>query len=108
MKLSKILFLMLGIFLAFSFIGCDDFSLTEILDGVTLTIENRTDNDYSVSIEGVNGIYHLTACGTARDTIEFQIPCGYNIIKLIPDTRILGRYFDRPYTWIISGRGGIR
>ena len=96
MKLSKILFLMLGVFLAFSFIGCDN--------SVTLTIVNETESVYRVNVKGVDELVHLeSSISEDYNTIEAY---DYNIITLTEITnglnvRILGRYFDGPYTWVI-------
>lgn len=82
MKLSKILF---GILLAFSFTGCDDFSLTDVLNGVTLTIVNETESIYRVNVEGVEGIYYLES-NEDYNTIEIQVFYDYN-------------NFDRTHQW---------
>ena len=111
MRLSKILFLMLGLILTFSFIGCDNFSLKDALyslDDVTLTIVNETESIYRVNVKGVEGIYHLgSSINEDYNTIEVQVSYDYNIITLTEITnglnvRILGRYFDGPYTWVIE------
>jgi len=99
MKLSKILFLMLGVFLAFSFIGCDN--------SVTLTIVNETESVYRVNVKGVDELVHLeSSISEDYNTIKVQVSYDYNIITLTEITnglnvRILGRYFDGPYTWVI-------